>query len=53
MKKLRPTGYVSAEESMKPGYLAAKFAKLRREQEQNEAERKAKVEQLPKRKAHG
>ena len=36
--KLKPSGYVTAAESEKPGYLARRFAKFRAEQREREAE---------------
>lgn len=44
MKKLRPSGYVCADDSLQPGYLAARFKKRL-------AEIKAKAEQDARNKA--
>lgn len=40
MKRLPPSGYVSSEDSQKPGYLAKRFAQKRRELSQQADERR-------------
>lgn len=53
MKKLPPSGYVTAEESRKPGYLLAKFKRMQQAHKDNADEAKAKVQTLPRKVSHG
>ena len=54
MKRLPPSGYTPAAESSQPGYLAAKFKRLLKQQQDNAKEAAVKVTPIKEPKAaHG